>query len=311
MQNSPPRFHRSSIKISEEKPSNCVMNQIDLFETGSPKRSSREDYSPERTCPESPNVFPGIPSPPKKKKVSKSMELSILTQTLIFLGLLGTGSFGEVHRVCFSFESGVSPHIAVKIVKPGKVSTKALIAEAENLKGSPGCARGVAMRGEDGTYYGFSSIAIPLSNIKEIGAEMLEAVIEMTKAAIMASPIGVVFDCKPANLGFVKKGTPIVEVGADGQPYVSGYTLIDQVVFIDLGITWSPEEADKDFNPLIDDEDIQSPEAQLTFRKFKCKIMDALLCNHFVQNPRNEKEIVAEICSEFKYQYAAGQHMSF
>jgi hypothetical protein len=76
-------------------------------------------------------------------------------------------------------------------------------------------------------------------------------------------------------------------------------------------MTWSPEEADKDFNPLIDDEDIESPKEQLTFRKFKYKIMDALLRNHFAQNPRNEKDIVAEICPEFKYQYAAGQHLSF
>ena len=278
---------------------------VDLF--GTPKRERREEKSPERTWQE-------MPSPPKKRKGSSkpaTLGLPILTQMLVFLGLLGKGSFGEVHRVCFSPPAGSpsgtpnSPPIAVKIVKPGKVGAKALKEEAANF-GSPGCSQGVAMQGDDETYYGFSSIATPLSKMTEIGAEMLHAVIKMMKPAIMDAPIGVVYDCKPENLGFIPKGTPTVKVGADGQPCVGDLTEEDQVVFIDIGMIRSPEDADKNYNPLIDDEGMKTDEAKLTFREFKFEIMEALLRNQFAFNPRKDCEIVADGCNKYKYTYAAG-----
>jgi hypothetical protein len=231
---------------------------------------------------------------------------------LVFLGLLGKGSFGEVHSVCFSPPAGSpsgtpnSPPIAVKIVKSGKVVPKALKEEAESFN-SPGCAQGVAMQGDDETYYGFSSIATPLSKMTEIGAEMLHAVIKMMKPTIMAVPIGVVYDCKPENLGFIPKGTPTVKVGPDGQPCVSNFTDKDQVVFIDIGIIRSPDEADKNFNPLLDDEALETKEQQANFRKFKCEVMEALLRNKFAKMPQDQKQIVANICTKYGWRYAGGQ----
>lgn len=287
---------------------------VDLFGTPSKRKGRYEDVSPERTCPKTPDKIPAMPSPPKKRKGSSkpaTLNLPILTQMLVFLGLLGKGSFGEVYSVCFPPPAGSpsgtpnSPPIAVKIVKPGKVGPKALKEEAANFD-SPGCAQGVAMQGDDETYYGFSSIATPLSKMTEIGAEMLESVIQMMKPAIMVAPIGVVYDCKPENLGFIPKGTPTVKVGVDGQPCVGDLTEEDQVVFIDNGMIRSPEEADKNYNPLIDDEDMEMDKAKLTFRKFKCKMMEALLRNQFALNPLDDCDIVAPLCVEYGYTYATG-----
>jgi hypothetical protein len=248
-----------------------------------------------------------MPSPPKKSKVSKSkgLGLPILTQMFCPFGMLGKGSFGEVQKVCFSPETPNSPLVAVKIVRAGKLTPKILRKESENF-GSPGCAEGVAMMGEDGTYYGFSSIATPLSDMKKIGAEMLESIIWMTKDAIMAALKGVVYDCKPENLGFIPKGTASVCTGKDGQPLVGEPTQEDKVVFIDLGMIDSPEEADKDFNPLLDDEVMESDKEQTKFRNFKCEMMEALLRNQFEVQPQDELKIVAKICTEFEYRYAGG-----
>lgn len=292
---------------------------VDLFGTpniGTPKRI-RYDESPERTCPCSPAAALQMPSPPKKKKGSKgskaaTLGLPILTKMLVFLGLLGKGSFGEVQQICFPPPPGspcgtpCSPPIAVKIVKSGgKMTSKDLRKEAANL-GSPGCASGVAMKGENETYYEFSSIATPLSQMLKIGAEMLESVIEMTKDAIMAAPIGVVYDCKPDNLGLVTKGTHKVTLDVDGQPCVGNATDKNEVVFIDIGDIDDPESADRNFNPLLDEEAMKKDGEELKFRQFKCDMMELLLRNQLAVVPSDEKIIVANLCKNYDYAYAAG-----
>ena len=141
----------------------------------------------------------------------------------------------------------------------------------------------------------------------EIGAEMLDPVIKMMKAAIMSALIWVVYDCKPENLGFIRKGTPTVKVGADEQPCVGDLTEENQVVFIDIGIIRSPEEADKNFNPLLDDEKLETEEQQANFREFKCEMMEALLRNQFAIMPEDENSIVARICTTYGWDYAAGE----
>lgn len=292
-----------------QTPPSSPMKAVDLFGTptkGTPKRI--RDESPERFCPGSPEACLRfqMPSPPKKPKVSKTkatLGLPILSTPLFFGRVLGKGSFGEVQEVRLPN----SPlFVAVKSVKPGKLSAKILREEAANF-GSPGCANGFALGGEDGTYYGFSSIAIPLNNMHEVGRENLESVIDLTKKAILTAPIHVIYDAKPENFGFIPQGTSTVTVDENGQPCVGPLTTADKVEIIDLGRIESPEEADKFFNPLLDDEAMETEKAEILFRKFKCDMMEALLRNQFSEIQDDDKQIVADICTKFGYRYAGGE----
>ncbi len=285
-----------------QTPPPSPMKAVDLF--GTPKRIRDESPPAADTC-----LRFEMPSPPKKmKSKSKSnankaagfLELPILSTPLSFGDRLGKGSFGKVYEVCLPDSPLL---VAVKVVKSGKLPAKMLRAEADNF-GSPGCAKGVPMVGEDGTYYAFSSIAKPLT---EIGAEDLESVIQKTKDAISAAPIEVVYDVKPKNFGFIPRGTPTVQKDENGQPMVGPLTTEDKVEIIDLGSCASPEDADASFNPLIDDEAMDTEEAKLKFRKFKCEMMEALLRNKFAEMPEDEKWIVADICTKYCYRYAGGE----
>lgn len=283
------------------------MKAVDLFGTpkkGTPKRI-RDESPPAAAC----CLRFEMPSPPKKmksksnlNKAADSLELPILRTPLSFGDRLGKGSFGKVYEVCLP---GSPLLVAVKVVKRGKLPAKMLRAEADNL-GLPGFAKGVPMAGEDGTYYAFSSIAKPLT---KIGAENLESVVQKTKDAISAAEkIEVVYDAKPENFGFIPRGTPTVQKDKNGQPMVGPLTTEDKVEIIDLGSSCaSPEDADADYNPLLDDEAMVTEEAKNTFRKFKCEMMESLLRNRFADMPQDEKQIVADICTKYGWRYAGGQ----
>jgi hypothetical protein len=183
---------------------------------------------------------------------------------------------------------------------------KALRAEAANV-GSPGCASGVAATCEKGNLYLFTPVAIPLTKMHGIGATLLEEVIRMTKEAIMKVLLSVVFDCKPDNIGFVPLGTTTVVADENGQPRAGPPTHANSVVFLDLGNCRSPDEADKNFNPLLDDEALETKEQQTKFREFKCEMMEALLRNQFADMPEDEMVIVARICTQYGWAYAGGE----
>jgi hypothetical protein len=226
---------------------------------------------------------------------------------------LGAGSFGTVYKVVFQpnvdSPSGTpcSPEVAMKkLVMSPKQGPNGLLREATNL-GKPGCASGVAATDDQGNLYIFTSVAIPLTQILCFGRQMLDEIIVMTKSAIMNAPLSVVYDCKPDNLGFVQKGTTTVVADVNGQPCAGPLTDTDLVVFLDLGNCWSPEEADGNFNPLLDDDALETEKEQLTFRQFKCEMMEALLRNQFAEHTEEEKMIVAIICTKYDYSYAGGQ----
>jgi len=301
-----------------QTPPSSPVKAVDLFGTpkhGTPKHGTPKHGTPKRIRNESPPAAASclryeMPSPPKKmksksnanlksNKAGDSLELPILRTQLFFGKVLGKGSFGEVSEVRLP---GSPLLVAVKIVKPGKLPAKILRAEAANL-GSPGCAKGVPMAGEDGTYYAFSSIAKPLN---EIGAANLESVVQKTKDAILAAPIEVVYDAKPENFGFIPCGTPTVQKDENGQPMVGPLTTEDKVKIIDLGSSSSPEDADAVYNPLLDDEAMVTEEAKITFRKFKCGMMEALLRNQFADMPQDKNQIVADICTKYGWRYAGG-----
>jgi len=74
----------------------------------------------------------------------------------------------------------------------------------------------------------------------------------------------------------------------------------------DLGNSGSPEEADGNFNPLLDDDAVETKDEQLKFREFKCEMMEALLWNKFAQHPQEENLIVAIECTKRGWSYARG-----
>jgi hypothetical protein len=238
--------------------------------------------------------------------------LVILTILWKWIADLGTGSFGTVDEVAFQPPTGsppetpCSPPVAMKIaMQSDRQGPKALLAEAANV-GSPGCASGVATTCKEGHLYLFTSVAIPLTKMYRIGATLLEEVIRLTKEAIMKAPLPVVFDCKPNNLGFVPSGTTTVVADENGQPCAGPPTDANSVVFLDLGNCGSPEEADKNFNPLLDDEALLTVEEQTKFREFKCEMMEALLRNQFANSPKDKNRIVADICTEYGWRCADG-----
>ena len=243
--------------------------------------------------------------------------LLILAVTWKWIANLGAGSFGTVDKVVFQPPPGsplgtpCSPPVAMKTVTQSpKQGPKTLLGEAANV-GSPGCAFGVAVTNDDGDLFIFTSVATPLSQMRQIGFELLEQVILMMKDSIMKAPLPVVFDCKSENIGLVRKGEATVIADANGQPCAGPVTEFDSVVFLDLGNCSSPEEADKNFNPLLDDQDLETEEQQVKFREFKFEMMEALLRNQFADVPEDEKVIVARICTKYSWAYAAGvQHQA-
>jgi hypothetical protein len=254
-----------------------------------------------------------IKSGPEEPKSLALEGLVLLTILWKWIADLGTGSFGTVDEVAFQPPSGspletpCSPSVALKIaMRSDRQGPKALLAEAANV-GSPGCASGVAATCEKGHLYLFTPIAIPLSEMHRIGVTMLEEVIRMTKEAIMKALLSVVFDCKPDNLGVVLEGTPTVVADENGQPCAGPPTDANSVVFLDLGNCRSPEDGDKGFNPIVDDDALETIEKQTKFREFKCEMMEALLRNKFAKIPQDQKQIVAGICTKYGWSYAGGE----
>jgi len=268
------------------------------------------------------------PSAPSKQKKAKSRmdseetndTISYALKGLVILEVnwrlicnLGAGSFGTVDKVVFqppiNSQPGISflPEFAMKkLVMSPKQGPNGLLREANNL-GKPGCASGVATTDYQGNLFIFTSVAIPLTQILSLGIQILDEIIVMTKSAIMEAPLSVVYDCKPDNLGFVQKGTTTIVADINGQPCAGPLTDLDSVVFLDIGNCGSPEEADGNFNPLLDDDALETEEEQLTFRQFKCEMMETLLRNQFAEHPEEEKIIVAMICTKYDYSYARCQ----
>lgn len=265
--------------------------------------------SPKRGPPDAPSKKRTKPKIGDDKKPSYALKgLVILDVPCTRICNLGVGSFGVVDKVLLESSLGTpcSPQVAMKkIVDSPKQGPKGLLKEAANL-GKPGCAFGVAATDIQGNLFLFTSLAIPLTQIYYLGRQILDQIIVMTKSAIMQAPLSVVYDCKPANLGLVQKGTPTVVADPNGQPCVGPLTDVDSVVFLDLGTCGSPEEADGNFNPLLDDDALETEDEQLKFRKFKCEMMEALLWNQFAEHPQEENLIVAIECTKRGWSYARG-----
>jgi hypothetical protein len=238
--------------------------------------------------------------------------LQILAVDWKWIDNLGTGSFGTVDEVVFPPPSGsppgtpCSPPVAMKTVKPSpKQGPKALLEEASHI-GSQGCAPGVAVTNDDGYLIIFTSVAVPLSKMRKIGSQLLEEVIKLMKPTVFLAPLGVILDLKLENLGFFPKGTATVIPDQKGQPSIGPNTTENNVLVLDLGNFFDAEDTDATYGVFLEEHDLATVEEQTKFRVFKFEVMEALLRNQNATKPKDEKPIVARICTKFGYRYAGG-----
>jgi hypothetical protein len=252
-------------------------------------------------------------SPPellRKKKPIGPIEGLLVKQdclTPIITKKLGEGSFGTVFQVHLPGNELPFAMKVIDIVSGGRSSPSDVRKEASNYS-SPKCIPGVGMSSPDGkTYYGFSSIAKPLDKFP-ITFQNIEKVIDLTKAAVMNGPFSVVLDTCPENIGFISAGTPTPVLGENRLLCAGSPVQDDEVVFIDLGNADTPNDCNPKYSALFDEEAMDSDEAKLKYRRFKCNMMSALLRNRLLPEPRNEYDIVREICNSepYGYTYAAG-----
>jgi hypothetical protein len=243
------------------------------------------------------NALPGLP---------------ILAVFLNWIINLGIGSFGTVDKVVFPPPSGSPPGtpcslpVAMKTVSlSSKQGPKALLAEAANL-GSPGCASGVAVTNNDGKLIIFTSVAVPLSKMRKIGSQLLEEIISLMGISIMMAPFGVILDLKLENLGLVSKGTATVVPDENGQPSIGPNTTENEVLVLDLGKFFDPEDTDATYGVFLEEHDLRTVEEKTKFRVFKYEMMEALLRNQCAEIQEDEKWLVAGICTKFGYRYAGG-----
>ena len=250
-------------------------------------------------------------APSKRKKIPISGLPVLEWETADFYQIfekIGEGSYGEVHRIHLHKDTGNpnSPSFALKIVPSGRASPKDLSVEGQNY-GSPGCNWGVAMTTPDGTFIGVSTLAKPLSET-DITAANIDELIVLTSKSLMQADILVVNDANPYNIGIIEQGIPTVIFGEDGLPCAGPPILEKTVKIIDVGPVYEPENADPKFSAIIPAEDMILEKDIMKYRRFKCDVMTAWLRNRLLAEPRNEYDLVREICKSpsYGYTYAAG-----
>jgi hypothetical protein len=254
----------------------------------------------------------GPPDAPSKRKKKPIPGLPVLDDDdahfYQIIGNLGEGSFGKVKKIQLNNDARNpdSPSFALKIVPSGRASPEDLSAEGNNF-GKKGCNWGVAMTTPDGTFIGVSTIAKPLSDA-DITAQNIDEIIALTSEALMEAGIPVLNDAGPSNIGIIEKGTPTVIFGEDGLPCAGPPILEKTVKIIDVGPVDEPENANPMFSAMIPAENMIHEEEIMKYRRFKCDMMSALLRNRLLTKPRNEYDIVREICNSetYGYTYAAG-----
>jgi len=226
-------------------------------------------------------------------------------------GELGRGSFGKVKSVHLEENPSVSsPVFAMKVIEiipGGRVSPTDARKEAENY-GSRGCIPGFGMSSSDGkTYFGFSPIVEPLDKTL-VTINNIKLITDMARTAIMAAKISMVFDVSTENMGIIRAGTPTPILGGDGLPCAGPIVEKEEVLLLDPGNNDGPNDCNGKYGALFDEGVMDSEDEQLKYRRFKCDVMSALLRNRIVSEPRNEYDIVREICKSeaYGYTYAAG-----
>jgi hypothetical protein len=251
------------------------------------------------------------PAPIKQRKLPKGPieGLPVLSDdsSPVILKKLGKGSFGSVFEVSLHDHSGELKSCAMKVVKMknGRISPRDLLEEASNF-GSPKCIPGIGMSSRDGSkYFGFSPIADPLDKAS-ITSDNVEQLVSMTHDALMGVSFSLIPDANPENLGIIHAGTPIPVLGDDGMLKAGSLVEEDEVVVIDIGNIANPNDCNGKYGALFDEDAMLNIENQKRYRSFKCDMMSALLRNRILVEPRNEYDIVREICEIYRYTYAAG-----
>jgi hypothetical protein len=253
------------------------------------------------------------PDAPAKKKISTEpiKWLPVLTELSKHFDLLekiGKGSFGKVFAARLKNNPCDSPPITValkRIRMGGRSSPTDVRMEAANF-GSPGCVPGFGASSSNGSeYYGISPIAIPLNNFK-LSSEKFKAINALTMDALNVAPFSVVMDASPENMGFIPAGTPTLVLDENGLPCIGKPIEKDCVKILDLGNAESPNDCTAKYGAVFGEDEMQSEEEKSKYRKFKCEMMTALLRNRISEFPRDEYDIVRNLCKDYGYTYAAG-----
>lgn len=223
-------------------------------------------------------------------------------------GELGKGSFGKVFQVRFPGDDTSSFAMKVINVLPGGRSSPSDLRKEASNYGSPKCIPGFGMSSPDGSqYFGFSPIAEPLDKAT-ITQENIDEIESKTCDVIMKSDFPKITDSSLENMGILRAGTPTPILGKDGLPCAGFVVEKEEVVIIDVGSIQHPNDCNGKYGALFDEGAMDSEEAQLEYRRFKCDVLSALLRNRLLAEPRNEYDIVREICNSepYGYTYAAG-----
>jgi len=266
-----------------------------------------------------PPASPAKSPPPKPIKPQKNRPFSevyawlpLLKLMSFFSKLLGKGDFGTVHEFHLPSPPGTpqSPPIAVKEIKfetPGVCSTD-LREEVKRL-GSPGCVPGVACR-TDSSLMIFMPLGVPLDKLdfSKMTAEMLGWVIQSVKDICMMVDKGVVADLKLPNFVFIPAGTATVITDAEGQPCMGPPTEFDQIVVCDLGTVDLTSGGTKKYGAFPKSEsDAEQPDFEARLRNFKTTMLEALIRDAAKPSGKTIERIVADICTQFRFRYAAGE----
>lgn len=258
---------------------------------------------------------PPQPKKPQKKRPNGEIYAWLPLLKLMFMSfcskLIGKGDFGTVSEVRLPNPPGTpqSPPIAVKEIKfqtPGVCSTD-LREEVKRL-GSPGCVPGVACRTEESVKI-FMPLGVPLDklNYSKITAKMLEWVIQSVKDICMMVDFDVVGDLKLPNFVFIPAGTATVIKNSEEQPCMGSLTTSDQFFVCDLGKVDPTSGGTKKYGVLPSESDAAQPDFEARLRQFKATMLEALIRDAANPSGKTIEEIVADICTQFRFRYAGGE----
>ncbi len=219
---------------------------------------------------------------------------------------IGEGSFGIVFSVICP---GTPDYMfAMKeVAVSGRSSPSDLCQEAANF-GKPGCVPGFAMSSPKGDKcYLFSPICDPLDKTNQVNGENIEEMISELMKSIMEAPFPVITDAGLSNMGFAPAGTPTPVSGENGLPCAGDPIPKDCVLFLDIGNN-DPNDCNPMTSALFDEDEMNTEEEQLQYRKFKCDLIAALLRNRILdlEVRRDECDIARKICEKYGYTYAGG-----
>jgi hypothetical protein len=144
-------------------------------------------------------------------------------------------------------------------------------------------------------------------DFSKMTTKMLDWVIQSVKDICMMVDFDVVADLKLANLIFLPGGTATVVKDAEGQPCMGPPTEFDDIVVCDLGTVDPTSGGTKKYGVLPPESDAKQPGFEARLRQFKATMLEALIRDAANPSGKTIEQIVADICTQFRFRYAGGE----